>query len=149
MNEPLELDVNLSQIDTTFPVLKAGIKDMKVASITKEENKDKNGFNVVVTLETTEPDEDQNGKPVLPGQPGTKIKTYYALQPKADSADPEGWKKRLAQFQDAVLGTSQGTRPDKFASADYIGRVVRAVVDAKPGDNGNMQNSIKSLSYPT
>lgn len=142
---PLELDVDLSQVDTSFPVLVAGLKDLTVKAFTKEENKAKNGFNLVVELATTTADKTVTDADV---PAGFVLKKWYPLQDKPGTTKPGNWKINLAAFQDACLGTTQGTRPAKFNTDDYLHRVVRANVTAAPGDNGRMQNSIEDLTHP-
>lgn len=145
---PLELDVDLSQVDTSFPVLVGGLKDLRVVGLARAENKAKTGFNLVVSFETTEPDTDLKGNTVLPGY---KLTSYYPLQAKEGTAPDkvDGWKRNLAAFQDACLGTEQGTRPAKFIGDDYLNKIVRANVVAEPTEAGDrMQNSIKSVVHP-
>lgn len=146
-NEPLSLDVDLQNVDTSFPVLVAGNYDLRITSITREENSEKTGFNAVVVLETTESAKSTKDADVPRGY---KLKQFLALQPKAGTTDPEGWKKRIAAFMDAAMGTTQGTRSNKFNSEELVNKIVRAAVVVGVNEKtGNQQNDIKSLSYPT
>lgn len=142
--EPLILDVDLSQVDTTIPVLTAGLYDLRVEAITKEENKAKTGFNAKLKLTTTTVATDKNDKPVKEGFP---LFMYFPLQSKSDATDPDGWKKNFAMLQDAALGCSLGNRPARFDAGDIIGKIVRA--DVKIGDfEGRSTNNIGQLTHP-
>lgn len=143
-NEPLVLDVDLSQVDTTIPVLVPQLYDLKVDAITKEENKQKNGFNAKVKLVTTSAATDKNGKTVKEGFP---LFMYFPLQSKSDATDPDQWKKNFAMLQDAALGCSLGNRPPKFDAGEIIGRIVRADVKVEPYE-GRDTNKVGNLTYP-
>lgn len=76
--EPLDLDVDLSQVDTSMPVIKAGLHDFKVYDIAKVENSRKDGYNLEVILVTTVDEETVQGPVVKAGFP---LKMWLALQP--------------------------------------------------------------------
>lgn len=145
--EPLDLDVDLSQVDTSMPTFPAGLMDLRVHDIAKEPNKEKNGFNLVVTFVTTEPVASiQKPDEKIPA--GFPLKRWYALQHKVDgkSTDPDQWKKGLAELMDAALGTELGSRP-AFSKGLLINKTVRAAV--KVGEyNGRPSNEIGALTHP-
>lgn len=143
--EPLVLDVDLSQVDTAIPVLPANLYDLRVAAITREENKDKNGFNAKVKFETTIDITDMKGNVVKAGFP---LFSYYPLQNKPDAEDKEQWKKNFAALQDAALGTSQGNRPSRFDAGEILGKIVRANVKIDQYE-GRDTNKVGALSYPS
>ncbi len=144
-NEPLVLDVDLSKVDTSIPVLPPELYDLKVDSITKEENKDKNGFNAKVKFTTTTEITDVKGSPVKIGFP---LFSYYPLQNKAEAEDKEQWKKNFAMLQDAALNCSVGNRPARFDANEIIGKIVRANVKVEPYE-GRDTNKIGNLQFPT
>lgn len=143
--EPIELDVDLSAVDTQYPVLAKGVYDFDVKSITREENKDKTGFNLKVQFSLVDPAKTYNDKDVAPGLTLTK---YYPLQKKEGGSDKFDYRVGLASLIDAVLNTSMENRP-KFNSSDLINKRVRAnVAVVKNDQDDSLQNEIKKLSYP-
>lgn len=143
--EPIDLDIDLSQVDTSIPVLNKGIYDLKISGITREENKDKTGYNLKVKFTTTEPATSTNDKEIAPGFPMFK---YYPLQKKQGGSDKFDFRIGLASLIDACLGCMMENRP-KFNSGELINKTVRAniaVVENK--DDGTFQNEIKRLSHP-
>lgn len=145
--EPIDLDVDLQGIDTTIPVIKKGVYDFDISAMTKEENKDKNGFNLVVVFKTTDATESITEKEIAPGFP---MKKWYPLQKKPGGSDKFDYRVGLAQLIDAALGTTMENRP-KFSSGLIIGKRVRAslaVVENKEAGDGSFQNEIKRLNHP-
>lgn len=148
MNPAFNLDVDLTNIDPTIPVLTARLYDLRIVDITQEENKEKTGFNAKIKFETTDVAESLDGKSIPPGFP---LFSYYPMQPsnKADSkqTDPDAWKKNFAALMDAALGTETGSR-GAFNRDQLIGKVVRANV--KVGEyEGRKTNNIGALTKPT
>lgn len=145
--EPIVLDVDLNQVDTSIPVIKPGLYDMEVADITKEENKDKTGYNLKVKFVTKEPakshkDEEQE---INAGFPLFK---YYPLQKKEGGSDKFDWRVGLAQLIDACLGTEMGNRPG-FNASELLNKTVRVAVAVSVNkDTEQPQNEIKRISYP-
>lgn len=146
--EPLDLDVDLGQVDTSMPVFPAGLYDLRVHDMTRERNKEDSGWNLVVIFCTTEDHctmQKPDGPPV---KTGFALKRYFPLQAKSDAADPEQYKKGLAELLDAALGTSleAGDRP-KFSKGLLLNKIVRATL--KVGSfEGRPTNEIGMLKHP-
>jgi hypothetical protein len=138
--EPLVIDEDLTNVATTIPSLPDGVYDLRITSITKEQNKDRTGHNGVVTFETTAPAVAVDSRPIAPGH---KLRMYMPLQNKPDAKEGYDWRQRLAQLQEAALGAKQ----PRFDANELIGRVVRARVKYTPesADFG-AKNDIASLS---
>lgn len=146
--EPLDLDVDLTQVDTSMPVFPAGLVDLRIHDMTKEKQKEGDGHNLLVIFSTTE---DMNTIQKPDGPPvkaGFALRRYFPLQAKSDAADKEQWKKGLAELVDAALGTSleAGNRPG-FSKGLLLNKVVRA--NLKVGDfNGRPTNEVGILTHP-
>ena len=137
--ESFIIDVDLTSVETSMPVLQAGLYDLRIASLTKEENKDKTGDNLKVKFLTVDPAVSTQGKDLAPGVP---LFVYYPLQKKEGGKESNfDWKTNLASLQEAALGEKRV----QFATAELIGLIVRATVKVEPYA-GSDSNKIAKLS---
>lgn len=118
-SEPLDLDVDLRAVDTSMPVLKTGLYEMLITDITREQNKEQTGYNLVVTFATANEETTTTDRKVPAGK--LKIKQWMPLQSKDGTDD---WQRNLAALQEAALGEKQA----RFNTADLLNRKVVASV---------------------
>lgn len=125
--DPLNINIAVGNIDTTLPVLPEQDLILQVAESTVAPNKDQTGRNWVLKFATTTPLTATDGRPVAPNYP---IFQQIALQAKADSTDPEAFKRQIAQTIDALFGTDKTNRPDLSMTViqDAVGKQVNAHV---------------------
>lgn len=138
---PISLDVDLTQVDTQIPVLNKGLYDLQIASFTKEENKEKTGYNLKVGFKTTTKETSVQGKEVNPGFP---LFIYIPLQNKQGGSSSFDFRVRLAQLQEAALGEK---RP-QFNSEELIGKVVRAACKPEDTDDYGLTTKVGRLTKP-
>ena len=84
-NSPLDLEVDLRAVDTALPVLKSGLYEMTIAAISKEQNKEQTGYNLVVSFQNANEEETTTGRKVAPTK--LTIKQWMPLQSKDGSLD--------------------------------------------------------------
>lgn len=132
------LDVNLSQVDTSFPSLATGQHRCELKKFDCQESKKTPGlFMLIITLSTLEPASDAKGK-VL--EPGFEFNTRLTLPggPKVDSEKMSGEEmeelrlKQLATFVDAACNSTQENRPpltDQLLES-LIGKQILVVMKA-------------------
>jgi len=145
--DPLGLGLDLSQVDTSRPVLPEAlyvlnIKDVKVQPSKKDADKK----NLVVTFETTAEAMDVTGTKQI--NAGYIVTKYYPLQQSDNDKAPD-FKRDLAFLQDAVEGTKQGERPP-FNPFNYVGQRVMAKLKVRADDGEfGAQNDIAKLETLT
>lgn len=129
------LDEDLTNQDTSFPLLKEGLYDLGIDKLTIEDNKERTGQNVVIKVKTTADSVDVKDKRLNKGFPMT---TYISLTETKDY-DKEAIKRNLAVFMKAV------GHKGKFGNGQWaVGRVARAKVTIRPPKGEyEASNSIK------
>ena len=134
LNE-LESGVNLSEVDTDFPALAICDVACHVDKIETAENSKKTGHNLIIVFKTAEERVSTKDQPVPAGY---QITNWISLV-QTEKYDP---RQNLANFQDAVLGTAQGSRPSFFPLEQYQGAEVNLRVKPEIDDNGVMRTRI-------
>lgn len=94
----LNLNIDIKDTDTSFPVLKAGMHEMIIKETNIAPNKAGNGNNLLVVFATTEESESLSGDTL---KPGFTVRKYYPLQD--SEKDNSMWKRNLATLIDAAL----------------------------------------------
>ena len=134
------LDLDLGQVDTSYPVIKGGIYDMVVKNIEVVDNKSQDGKNLKIVLATTAPTTSVNNEKFEPGQ---LVTTQLSLKTKSEKRDEAGMKeiivKRVATFLQAtrppVIGIKGSDLFDGSIATKcnvFVGRSVRIKLDALP-----------------
>lgn len=77
MQDPL--DTNVNDIDTSYPVIPAGLYDLRVKSVKREPTKDGTGERLTIALELTAPTVSTTGQPINVGH---QITHYVGITPK-------------------------------------------------------------------
>lgn len=128
MEDPLNISIPLSEVETSLPLLPEADYPLQIVESTVEANKDKTGFNWNMKLITTSPITAVDGREVKPGFP--VFVNNLALQAKADSTDSEAFKRGLSEAVDAIFGTTKGNRPEfsRDVVTSAIGKTVTAHV---------------------
>lgn len=124
-------NIDLSKVETSFPVLKSGVVKATIAEIEfdKKDKKDGSGVNRLAKIKyslgqpwETQPHDGLPAKPIAPGFPVTE--TIY-LDPFKDEKTGEEKNlgiARLALLRESVLGKAK--EGDRFDIAQLIGREV-------------------------
>src|ERR1044072_25501 len=61
------LDTNVEDVDVSYPIIPAGLYDLRIDKVSVEENRDKTGKNFVIVLKTQQAITDIKGNPVPAG----------------------------------------------------------------------------------
>lgn len=112
MSLPLDFSFDVNDVDNSRPILLEGSYILNIADIVIEENKEKTGHNLKVTLATTAPATSVEGREKGNEEnikPGFKLTRWFPLQAKPGS--DHDFRKGLVELMDAALKTEQGTRP--------------------------------------
>lgn len=134
------LQADLSNTDTSFPVLEAGVVDCVISDMKIEPQKaPKTGHNLLITLKTAQPTRTHGANPQSK-PPGFPLRDIVGLAA-TEKYDP---KQRLAAIKEAVLGDKAGA----FGSPElYIGKpvTVRIKVESSPeyGDQNRVQAYVR------
>ncbi len=146
MNDPMNLSIGLANVDSTLPLLPDGDYTFQVKESAVVPNKDKNGWNWKMKLGLCSPATSTDGREVKVDFP---IFVTLALQAKEDSADPEAFKRGLAESIDAIFGTSKENRPDLTNSlvSEALGKFVvsHVVIDEYEGKKNNKSRRLKAV----
>lgn len=111
--DPLGLDFETNDVDTSFPVLVEGRYRARVKEAKVEPNKEKDANNLLLVFETLDDATSIQGKEKgeeKTVKAGFTLKRYFRLAPSKKNAQWD-WKRDPMAVMDALLGTKQGTRP--------------------------------------
>lgn len=157
MNDPLNVQIPITEVDTTFPLLAESDQEFTVASSTIEGNYDKTGLQWSLAFSLVNPAVAINGKEI---KPGTRFFPDWPLQlqPREDGKGGAVWsgsmaEKSLVATVDAIFGTSleAGDRPvfNQELVASAVGRklIGRVVIDTDK--NGVQRNKVTRLKKAT
>jgi hypothetical protein len=97
---PTQIDVDLTTVDTSYPVLAAGVYPFKVDTAIVKPNKANTGHLLELDCELLVDATDSKGKPI---KAGYKMTHRCGLSP-TDKYSLEDIAKNVATIQDAILG---------------------------------------------
>lgn len=143
MEDLLDLNVDLTQTDNSFPVLADNQCQVMVQSAEVIDNKDKTGKNLLVIVKTTQEYPSSEGVSI---NPGYQLRSYFPLQ----NTDNEAFdfKKNLAGLVDALFKpASDADRP--IFNNELIGMMAgrEALATVKVGEyQGSPSNELKRLT---
>jgi len=134
------LDLDLNSVDTSFPIIKAGIYDMTIKESTVSDNKAQDGKNWVIKLATTIPTTGIKGESFDIGQ---VVTTQLSLKTKSDKKTEDQMKeiivKNAARILQAIKPPVSGITGKDLFNGDFEvkckalqGRNVRVKLDALP-----------------
>jgi hypothetical protein len=127
--------VDLSTVETSYPLLKTGVYPTTVASCQLEDQKaPKTGKNLVIKYTLTETAESVDGRQVNPGfaimERISLTKTF-----KDDGSPKYDPLPRLAQFREAIFGKAE-TGTGFMPLEQYIGQAITIRVKHDPHSKG-------------
>ena len=143
MSDPLDLNIDLSGVDTTYPSLNAGTVPMMIVDSKVEPWKsDPSSRSWVLTLETTDRALSASGADL---NPGFKQTFRLNLQPgKSKDGEEIDHLRPLTLGIEAIFGERRSLNSETISAA--VGRAVLAVVkNRKNPDDGFGATEIKSL----
>lgn len=148
MTDPLNINVQLNDVDSDFPLLAEGDYPYQVSASTIEPNKDKTGYNWKIVLALTAPamsvDREREVKV------NTKVFHIVALQAREDSTDPDAFRRGIADTVDAIFGTTKTNRPNFTAATvtDAVGKTLigHTIIDEYQGRKSNKIKRLKKAA---
>ena len=142
----LNLNVQLSGVDTSMPRLASGNYPLRIVKHEVVESKKVAGNNnLLMHFETTQPAESTRGDVI---QPGYKLRRYYPLQQSETEGAP-AFERDLAVLIDAAYGTDASNRPnlsDETVLGMY-GKEVLGSVKVEKDEAYGESNSIGFLKH--
>ena len=143
IQDPLNVSVELAGVETTMPLLPAAIYQFQVIESAVAPNKDNTGRNWNLKLALINPATAVDGREIKPNFPVYHI---LALQAKADSKDPDAFRRSLGETVDALLGTTKENRPNLTGTiiSEAVGKIVSAHI-AIDEYQGRHSNKVKRL----
>lgn len=139
MNEAQGIDsllhADLTNVDTSFPTLAAGVVACVIAEMAPGETKEKHVPVLNIKLTTAAPYPTSDGKSIKPA--GFPLRDMVSLQP-TEKYDP---RQRLAQIKEAVFGEKTGSFGDTSA---YLGKPVNVRIAVESSEEYGNQNRVKA-----
>ena len=132
------LNADLSGVDTSFPVLEAGIVSAVIAKCYTGQSKEKKTPGVFFEFTTTGPHKTTAGQT---RGPGFLLRDTVWLTPPKVEGEPPMALQRLAQIKEAVFGTKDGPFGDP---AMYIGKPVTFRLAIESSEEFGNQNRVKA-----
>jgi len=144
MTEPLELNIDLTQTDTSFPTLMEGQVPVRCTKAEIVESKQTPGyFGIACAFQTTAEAQTIKGEVQAAGFP---LRTWDAVV-QSDNPNALDYKQGIAKLTDALLGITDPDERPEFNSeliATFPGK--ECLANIKVGEfNGSASNEIKSL----
>lgn len=147
--EAFNLDINLSGVETGMPVLVKAHYIVEIDDVdVKESKKTPGNQNLVVKTKTLGPatsvqgQKDGKSDDIKAGYPVT---LFLPLQ-QSDNPDAPDFRKRLAEFQDAVEGTDVKNRNPQFNPFQYVGKKLVIQLEVQEDSEYGLTNNAKRLS---
>jgi hypothetical protein len=141
--DPLGLNINLKEVDTSRPVLVEGkflfsVKECSV--VPKKDDPSKRNLMVVFALDQ-EADSVQGDKI----NPGFQVRRYLPLQ-QSDNPNAQDFTKDLVRFLDAAFDIDDPQdRPTAFPDpAEFVGRQLGLAIRIQEDDTGK-QNDVRAF----
>lgn len=138
MQDPLNISIPLANIDVTLPLLPEGNYLYQIKESVIEPNKDKNGYNWNLKVSLVDSAVGVDGREV---KPGTSVYVAIALQPRADSKDPEAYLRGISETVDAIFGSTKENRPNLTSAlvSEALGKTVigNTYIDEYQGRKSN------------
>ncbi len=148
MENPLDIEIDVTGLDTSIPVLKTDAPvRLQCIQSQIEPNKDANGFNWRLVMATTEPVTTLDETREVP--PNFKLFHTVALQARPDSTDKEAFRRSIGDTIDALFGSNKDNRPkfNKDLVASAVGQTCmgQLINDEWPKGSGEVSTKIKRL----
>lgn len=137
---PIDLDVDFSQVDTSYPLLPESFVKVKIVEAKAVDKKEGPGRNLKIVVQTVNTETSvkaaERGE-VDDVKPGLKLTAYHPLQDKDGNGD--NWKKNIATLLEAATG-SKATR---LSSENLEGRELLVRLGHETYE-GSVKNTIKT-----
>ena len=147
MQDPLNVSIPLTGVETDLPLAPESEYPLQVTASTIDPNKDKTGLNWNLELSTTDVITAVDGRQI---KPNFKFFHTVGLQPGKDSKDPEGFLRPLGETIDAVFNTTKENRGDfnRDRAASAVGKTVlgQVYIDEWQGQKRNKIRRLKKLA---
>lgn len=123
------LDADLTNVDTSMPLLQPAVMELRVISAKVEPNKAGTGHNLNLTLSTVNPQKSTQGDTV-----GAEWKVFHVISlTPTDNYPKASIERSLKAFRQSCLGD----QPGAFGSPEqYIGNVLTAKVIVQEDSKG-------------
>jgi hypothetical protein len=145
--DPLGLNINLQEVDTSRPVLLAGEYIFEIDEMSVVDKKDDpSKKNLMAVLKLVSDGEDLDGKPI---KPGYQLRKYMPLQ-QSDKENAPDFRRDLVIFTCHAFGidASQKNAHNRPTSVpplnEFHGRRLKLVLTVKDDDTGK-SNEIKAI----
>lgn len=148
MEDPLNISIETTGVETDFPLLPEGDYFYQVVESAPKANKDNTGYNWNLKLALRDPATAIDGRPIAVN---TLVFMLIALQSSGkEGVDPEGFKRNIAQALDAIFATTKENRPafNKATWEAALGKVVKAHIYIDDYQ-GRKSNKVKTLKVAT
>lgn len=156
-NGPLSINLSTSTAKTSVPTIPENVKvPFRLIGITSNTPEGKSGPVLTFEFELVQPTVDKSGKTLNPGDFGSKQFHKVYCYAKEGSKDPTYYLGKIAQIQDALLGTGdpgndkgKPERPDfnDETAAQLYGKVLIATMKVKSDEFGG-GNEFGKLQFP-
>jgi outer membrane protein assembly factor BamA len=120
------LDEDVSGVDTSYPLLSAGLYDFRIEEVSEEPNKAKTGTNLKIVVVTTKEAMSVKREALAPG---LKLTQYIGLTP-TEKYSTDAIKRNVAAFVQAVGSGIKSVRPFE----QFKDKLVRAKVVINPAE---------------
>jgi hypothetical protein len=154
-NQPLSVSLSTEMAKTSVPLIADGVyAEFRLTELTQQDIAGK-GASTKWKFELVKPTVTTEGTPMNPGDFGSMQFVNIQLYAKADAKDPQWFVKKIAQYQDALLGTGdpgnakgKPTRPnfDATAVSQMLGKTLIAKMKVKTGEY--VGNEFASVMFP-
>lgn len=150
MEDPLNIDMDLTGVETTIPTMKSEDVKLQCAESAIQPNKDRTGHNWHLKFVTTDTLTAVDGREIKPGFP---LYLDVALQARDDATDPKGFERGLSSAIDALFGSTKANRPrfnNELVGAAK-GKIVTGTVyaDEWPKGSGQFNNKVRRIKALT
>lgn len=152
LDDPLGLNIDLSTVDTSRPVIKTGAYLFTLKELARVEKKDdptKHNLKAVYSLAQEAPSGREGDDAII--SPGFQVQKFFPLQ-QSDNANAPDFRVDIVKHYCALLGVDHldaAARPKVHpAFADLLGREITLTIKCKPDENGQLQNEVAGFRPP-
>lgn len=146
LTDPLNISVELAGVDSSIPLLPEGDHLFQIVESVVEANNEKSGMNWNLKLALVNPTTAVDGREIKPNFP---VFMSVALQAKADSKDPDAFRRNICDAVDAIFNTTKENRPNFNAQLvqEAMGKTVLAntYINEWPEGSGNKSSKVRRL----
>lgn len=140
---PLDLNVNLSEVKTGRPVLPKAQYRMIISETEIAENSKGTGYNLRVQFATVNPETDEEGTLINPGFP---VFRYYPLQ-QSDNPKAPDFRVDIKRLLNAAFGCDDDSCPEfnEATVADLKGQEVLVSLKVRDDEEYGRSNDVSRV----